>query len=154
MTQAKSDALVVFGATGDLAFKKIFPSLQSMVRRGNLKVPVIGVAKSGWNLDQFRQRAKDSIQQHSQFDPQEFEQLSKLLRYVDGDYADPATFTALVKELGGAHSPTYYLAIPPAVFGLVVEQLGKAKCAENARVVIEKPFGAIWRRPRRSTKSC
>jgi glucose-6-phosphate 1-dehydrogenase len=141
MTTAKSDALVVFGATGDLAFKKIFPSLQSMVRRGNLKVPVIGVAKSGWNLDQFRQRAKDSIQQHSQFDPQEFEQLSKLLRYVDGDYSDPATFTALIKELRDAHSPTFYLAIPPALFGLVVEQLGKAKCAGNARVVIEKPFG-------------
>jgi glucose-6-phosphate 1-dehydrogenase len=141
MTQAKSDALVVFGATGDLAFKKIFPSLQSMVRRGNLKVPVIGVAKSGWNLDQFRQRAKDSIQQHSQFDPQEFEQLSKLLRYVDGDYSDPATFTTLIKELRDAHSPTFYLAIPPALFGLVVEQLGKAKCAGNARVVIEKPFG-------------
>src|ERR1700722_7500861 len=141
MTQAKSDALGVFGATGDLAFKKIFPSLQSMVRRGNLNVPVFGVAKSGWNLDQFRQRAKDSIQEHSQFDPQEFDKLSKLLRYVDGDYSDPATFTALIKELRDAHSPTFYLAIPPALFGLVVEQLGKAKCAGNARVVIEKPFG-------------
>ncbi|HXY36309.1 MAG TPA: glucose-6-phosphate dehydrogenase [Planctomycetaceae bacterium] len=141
MTESRSDALVVFGATGDLSFKKIFPSLQSMVRRGNLKVPVIGVAKSGWNLEQFRQRAKDSIQQHSQFDPQEFEKLSKLLRYVDGDYADPATFAALIKELSNCHSPTFYLAIPPALFGLVVEQLGKAHCAENARVVIEKPFG-------------
>ena len=141
MTESRSDALVVFGATGDLSFKKIFPSLQSMVRRGNLKVPVIGVAKSGWNLEQFRQRARDSIQQHSQFDPQEFEKLSKLLRYVDGDYADPATFAALIKELSNCHSPTFYLAIPPALFGLVVEQLGKAHCAENARVVIEKPFG-------------
>jgi glucose-6-phosphate 1-dehydrogenase len=141
MSDAKSDALVVFGATGDLAFKKIFPSLQSMVNRGNLKVPVIGVAKSGWNLDQFRQRAKDSIQQHSHYDAQEFEKLSKLLHYVDGDYADPATFTALGKELGDAKSPTFYLAIPPALFGLVVEQLGKAHRAANARVVIEKPFG-------------
>jgi glucose-6-phosphate 1-dehydrogenase len=141
MTAAQSDTLVVFGATGDLAFKKIFPALQSMVRRGHLTVPVIGVAKSGWNIDQFRQRAKDSIQQHSTFDPQDFEKLSKLLHYVDGDYSDPATFTALIKELGKAQRPTYYLAIPPVLFGLVVEQLGKAHGAQNARVVIEKPFG-------------
>ncbi len=141
MAAALSDTLVVFGATGDLAFKKIFPALQSMVRRGHLTVPVIGVAKSGWNIEQFRQRAKDSIQQHSIFDPQEFEKLSKLLHYVDGDYSDPATFTALIKELGKAQRPTYYLAIPPVLFGLVVEQLGKAHCAGNARVVIEKPFG-------------
>ncbi len=141
MTDARSDTLVVFGATGDLAFKKIFPALQAMVGAGHLSVPVIGVAKSGWNLDQFRQRAQDSIQKHGVFDPQSFERLSKLLRYVDGDYADASTFEALKKELGSAQRPTFYLAIPPEVFGLVVEQLGKVHCAENGRVVIEKPFG-------------
>jgi glucose-6-phosphate 1-dehydrogenase len=141
MNGARSDVLVVFGATGDLAYKKIFPSLQSMVRRGHLNVPVIGVAKSGWNLEQFRQRAQDSIQKHGEFDPEVFDRLSKLLRYVDGDYGDEATFEALKKELGNAQRPTYYLAIPPALFGEVVEQLGKTHCAENARVVVEKPFG-------------
>jgi glucose-6-phosphate 1-dehydrogenase len=141
MSDARSDVLVVFGATGDLAYKKIFPSLQSMVRRGHLNVPVIGVAKSGWNLEQFRQRARDSIQKHGEFDPQAFDRLSKLLRYVDGDYSDQATFEALKKELGNVQRPTYYLAIPPALFGEVVEQLGKTHCAENARVVVEKPFG-------------
>jgi glucose-6-phosphate 1-dehydrogenase len=141
MTEPRSDVLVVFGATGDLAFKKIFPSLQSMVRRGHLTVPVIGVAKSGWNLEKFRQRAKDSIQQHGEFDQQVFDRLSKLLRYVDGDYADQATFEALKKELGNAQRATYYLAIPPVLFGEVVEQLGKTNCAQNARVVVEKPFG-------------
>jgi glucose-6-phosphate 1-dehydrogenase len=141
MSDARSDVLVVFGATGDLAYKKIFPSLQSMVRRGHLNVPVIGVAKSGWNLEQFRQRAQDSIQKHGEFDQQSFDRLSKLLRYVDGDYGDEATFEALKKELGNVQRPTYYLAIPPALFGEVVEQLGKTHCAENARVVVEKPFG-------------
>jgi glucose-6-phosphate 1-dehydrogenase len=141
MSDARSDVLVVFGATGDLAYKKIFPSLQSMVRRGHLNVPVIGVAKSGWNLEQFRQRAQDSIQKHGEFDQQSFDRLSKLLRYVDGDYGDDATFEALKKELGNVQRPTYYLAIPPALFGEVVEQLGKTHCAENARVVVEKPFG-------------
>jgi glucose-6-phosphate 1-dehydrogenase len=141
MTEALSDALVVFGATGDLAYKKIFPALSSMVRRGHLSVPVIGVAKSGWNLDQFRERAKDSIQKHGQFDPDVFAKLSKLLRYVDGDYSDTATFDALCKQLENSKRPTFYLAIPPVVFALVVEQLGKAHRGQDARLVIEKPFG-------------
>ena len=136
-----SDALVFFGATGDLAYKKIFPSLQAMLKRGNLKVPVIGVAKAGWNLDQLKARAKDSLEKHGGLDPAAFEKLSGLLRYVDGDYNDPATFQALRKELGNAKCPAHYLAIPPSAFATVVEQLGKAACTKNARVIIEKPFG-------------
>src|SRR5580693_8631408 len=136
MSDARSAVPALFGATGDLAYKKIFPSLQSMVRRGHLNVPVIGVAKSGWNLEQFRQRAQDSIQKHGEYDSQVFDRLSKLLRYVDGDYSDASTFEALKKELGDAQHATYYLAIPPALFGEVVEQLGKTQCAQNARVVV------------------
>jgi glucose-6-phosphate 1-dehydrogenase len=136
-----SDALVFFGATGDLAYKKIFPALQSMLKRGHLDVPVIGVAKAGWNLDQLKARAKDSLEKHGGLDPAAFEKLSGLLRYVDGDYNDAATFQALRKELGAAKRPAHYLAIPPSAFGMVVEQLGKADCTQNARVIIEKPFG-------------
>ncbi len=136
-----SDALVFFGATGDLAYKKIFPALQSMVKRGNLDCPVIGVAKSGWKVDQLRDRAKASLTEHGGVDEAAFAKLSKLLVYIDGDYADPATFAALKKALGGARHPTHYLAIPPSLFGEVVEQLGKSGCADGARVVIEKPFG-------------
>jgi glucose-6-phosphate 1-dehydrogenase len=141
MTNSRSDVLVVFGATGDLAYKKIFPALAAMVRRGHLTVPVIGVAKSGWSLDQLKDRAKDSIQKHGEFDQQTFDRLCSLLHYVDGDYSDTATFDALKKELGTAQRPAFYLAIPPALFGPVVEQLGKVHCAENARIVVEKPFG-------------
>jgi glucose-6-phosphate 1-dehydrogenase len=141
MSESHSDALVFFGATGDLAFKKIFPALQTMVRRGHLDVPVIGVAKSGWKLDQFRARARDSVERHGGLDPRAFETLCGLLRYVDGDYQDPATFLAVRKELGTARRPTYYLAIPPALFGLVVEQLASSGCTRGARVIIEKPFG-------------
>jgi glucose-6-phosphate 1-dehydrogenase len=136
-----SDALVFFGATGDLAYKKIFPSLQSMLKRGNLNVPVIGVAKAGWNLDQLKARAKDSLEKHGGLDPAAFEKLSGLLRYVDGDYTDPATFQGLRKELKGAKRPAHYLAIPPVLFGTVVEQLAKSGCAQSARVIVEKPFG-------------
>src|SRR5499433_1452155 len=136
-----SDALVFFGATGDLAYKKIFPSLHAMVKRGHLDVPVIGVAKAGWNLDQLRARARDSLEKHGGVDPAAFEKLSRLLRYVDGDYSDAATFQALRKELGSARRPAHYLAIPPALFGEVVEQLGKSGCAGDARVIVEKPFG-------------
>jgi len=138
---AASDALVFFGATGDLAYKKIFPSLQAMIRRGHLDVPVIGVAKAGWNLTQFQARARDSLEKHGGVDPAAFEKLMGLLRYVDGDYADAATFTALRRELGSAQRPAHYLAIPPALFASVVEQLAAADCTNNARVVIEKPFG-------------
>jgi len=141
MSNSYSDALVFFGATGDLAYKKIFPALQAMVKRGRLNTPVVGVAKSGWNLDQLRTRARDSIEKHGGVDTAAFGQLSGLLRYVDGDYQDPATFQKLRKELGSAERPAHYLAIPPALFETVVEQLGKSGCAKNARVIIEKPFG-------------
>jgi glucose-6-phosphate 1-dehydrogenase len=142
MNAPHSDALVFFGATGDLAYKKIFPSLQAMIKRGNLNVPVIGVAKAGWSLDQLRARARDSVEKHGGgLDPAAFEKLCGLLRYVDGDYKDAATFQAIRKELDSAERPAHYLAIPPAVFGLVVEQLAKADCTKGARVVVEKPFG-------------
>jgi glucose-6-phosphate 1-dehydrogenase len=141
MPHPHSDALVFFGATGDLAYKKIFPSLQAMVKRGHLNVPVIGVAKAGWTIDQLRARARDSLEHHGGLDAGAFDQLSHLLRYVDGDYHDPATFQAIRHELGSAQRPAHYLAIPPALFGLVVEQLAKAGCTTDARVIIEKPFG-------------
>src|SRR5262245_23484738 len=141
MNESHSDAFVFFGATGDLAYKKIFPSLQAMVRRGHLHVPVVGVAKAGWTLDQFKARARDSVEKHGGLDPAAFAKLSALLRYVDGDYKDPATFAALRKELGSAKHPAHYLAIPPVLFGVVVEQLGKSGCSRGARVIIEKPFG-------------
>src|SRR3984893_9422920 len=120
MSEAPSDALVFFGATGDLAYKKIFPSLQAMVRRGHLNVPVIGVAKAGWNLDQFKARARDSVEKHGGLDPAAFAKLTTLLRYVDGDYQDPATFAALRKEIGPAQHPAHYLPIPPAPLGVGV----------------------------------
>ena len=138
----RSDALVFFGATGDLAHKKIFPALQAMLKRGHLTVPVIGVAKAGWNLDQLKARAKDGLEKHGGLDPAAFEELCGLLRYVDGDYKDPATFQAIRKELGSAQRPAHYLAIPPMLFELVVEQLAKADCIRDARVIVEKPFGS------------
>ena len=141
MSNEHSDALVFFGATGDLAYKKIFPALQAMVKRGNLNVPVVGVAKAGWNLDQLRARAKDSLEKHGGVDPAAFEKLTGLLRYVDGDYQDPATFTALRGQLKDAQCPAYYLAIPPVLFETVVENIGKSNGAGNARVIVEKPFG-------------
>jgi glucose-6-phosphate 1-dehydrogenase len=141
MSNSQSDALVFFGATGDLAYKKIFPSLQAMVKRGNLNVPVIGVAKAGWNLDQLRARAQDSLEKHGGIDRPAFDKLCTLLRYVDGDYKDSATFDSLRKALGSAERPAHYLAIPPVLFGTVVEQLGKSGCGKNARVIVEKPFG-------------
>src|SRR5712692_10570037 len=141
MGNLHSDALVFFGATGDLAYKKIFPALQGMVKRGHLNVPVIGVAKSGWNLDQFRARAHDSLEKHGGVDRVAFEKLCGLLRYVDGGYEDPATFRAIRNQLGSRQQPAHYLAIPPVLFGLVVEQLGKSDCATSARVIVEKPFG-------------
>jgi glucose-6-phosphate 1-dehydrogenase len=141
MTNAPADALVFFGATGDLAYKKIFPSLQAMVKRGHLDVPVIGVAKSSWTLEQLKARAKESLETHGGLDPAAFDRLCGLLRYVDGDYQDPSTFQAIRTQLGAAQRPAHYLAIPPALFGLVVDQLARAGCAEGARVIIEKPFG-------------
>jgi len=139
---ASSDALVFFGPTGDLAYKKIFPSLQAMVKHGHLDVPVIGVAKSGWSLDQLRARARDSLAKHSAgIDPPAFEKLCGLLRYVDGDYKDAKTFESLRAELGSSQRSAHYLAIPRGLFGLVVEQLTKADCTKGARVIVEKPFG-------------
>jgi glucose-6-phosphate 1-dehydrogenase len=141
MNNRHSDALVFFGATGDLAYKKIFPSLQAMVQRGHLDTPVIGVAKAGWDLDQLKARARDSVEQHGELHPAAFNKLCGLLRYVDGDYNDPATFQTLRKELGSAQRPAHYLAIPPVLFELVIEQLARSGCAENGRVIVEKPFG-------------
>jgi glucose-6-phosphate 1-dehydrogenase len=132
-----SDAFVFFGATGDLAHKKIFPSLHALVRRGVLKVPVIGVAKAGWTLDDLKQRAHDSIEEHDEA----YQKLLGLLKYVDGDYADEETFHELRRQLGDAKAPLHYLAIPPSLFGRVVEALDKSGSADNARVVVEKPFG-------------
>lgn len=136
-----SDALVFFGATGDLAYKKIFPALQSMIQRGHLNVPVVGVAKSGWKLDDLKARARDSLQKHGGLDATAFEKLCSLLGYVDGDYEDPATFQTLRTLLGKAQRPAHYLAIPPVMFAVVVEQLGKSGCSRGARVIVEKPFG-------------
>jgi glucose-6-phosphate 1-dehydrogenase len=141
MHASPADALVFFGATGDLAYKKIFPSLQAMVKRGNLNVPIIGVAKAGWHLDQFRARARDSLEHHGGVDAVAFDRLCGLLRYVDGDYNDPETFQTLRTALGSAQRPAHYLAIPPVLFGLVVEQLARSGCSSGARVILEKPFG-------------
>jgi glucose-6-phosphate 1-dehydrogenase len=141
MKNSHSDALVFFGATGDLAYKKIFPALHAMAKRGHLSVPVIGVARGGWNLNQLRERARDSVEKHAGVDRAAFDRLCSLLRYVGGDYNDPATFKSLRKELGSAQHPAHYLAIPPVLFDTVVEQLAKADCAEGARIIVEKPFG-------------
>ena len=141
MNAPHSDAFVFFGATGDLAFKKIFPSLQAMIKRGHLNVPVIGVARSAKNVDELRTRARASVEQHGGLDPVAFGKLSSLLRYVQGDNSDPATYQALRQALGDAKQPAYYLAIPPTTFGVVVEQLGKSGCGQGARVIVEKPFG-------------
>jgi glucose-6-phosphate 1-dehydrogenase len=141
MENQKSDALVFFGATGDLAYKQIFPALQQMIKRGNLNVPVIGVAKAGWTIDQFRARAKDSLIQHGGLDEAAFAKLMQLLQYIDGDYGDAATFQELREMLGQGVCPIHYLAIPPSMFGQVVQSLGKLGCATNARVIVEKPFG-------------
>jgi glucose-6-phosphate 1-dehydrogenase len=141
MTSVHSDALVFFGATGDLAYKKIFPSLQAMVKRGHLNVPVVGVAKAGWNLDQLRARAKDSLEKHGGLDLAAFEKLVSLLRYVDGDYQDPSTFTMLREQLKDAKRPAHYLAIPPVLFETVIRHLAESNCGRGAKVIVEKPFG-------------
>jgi glucose-6-phosphate 1-dehydrogenase len=141
MGNSASDALVFFGATGDLAYKKIFPALHAMVKRGHLNVPVIGVAKAGWTLEQLRARARDSVETHGGIDPAAFDTLNRLLRYVDGDYNDAATFDAIRRELGRAQRPAHYLAIPPMLFGTVVDHLVKSGSDKGARVIVEKPFG-------------
>ena len=141
LDQPYSDALVFFGATGDLAYKQIFPSLQKLAKRGKLAGPVIGVAKAGWNLDQFKARAQDSVEKHGGADPVGFPILLSKLRYVDGDYKDPQTFLNVRQQLGAAKHPIHYLAIPPVLFGEVLNQLKASGSSEGARVVIEKPFG-------------
>ncbi len=141
MSALRSDGLVIFGASGDLAYKKIFPALHAMTRRGHLDIPVVGVARSDWTLEQFRARARESVDRHGGVDEAAFAKLRERLRYVSGEYGDPATFAALHKELGGATRPVHYLAIPPSLFPTVVEALGRSGCARDARVVVEKPFG-------------
>jgi glucose-6-phosphate 1-dehydrogenase len=136
-----SDAFVFFGATGDLAHKKIFPALYTMVHRGALNIPIIGVARAGWNLEKLRDRARESVQDSDDFEPECFSKLSELLHYVDGDYTDPKTFSQLKQGLGLARRPIHYLAIPPSLFASVVQGLAKSGCADNARVIVEKPFG-------------
>lgn len=137
----RSDALVLFGATGDLTYKKIFPALQAMIRRGSLEMPIVGVGRSKWPLDQFKARAKDSLEQNGGLDPAAYAKLCSLLNYVDGDYDHPTTFANLRKALGTAQRPLYYLVIPPSAFTTVTEGLAKSDCVKDARVVLEKPFG-------------
>ena len=141
MADFQSDAFVFFGATGDLAHKQIFPSLQGLISDQGLNLPIIGVAKAGWNLDQLKARAKDSLEKHGGINQEAFNKLLSLLRYVDGDYNDPNTFAQLRKELGAAKQPLHYLAIPPSLFGTVAKGLAESGCSDNARVVVEKPFG-------------
>ena len=142
MTASRSDALVLFGVTGDLAHKMIFPALYAMVKHGDLTVPVIGVAFPKWNLARLRKRVTDSIKRSGGIDNQRaLHRLLSLLRYVSGDYHDSGTYTAIRKEVGSARRPAYYLAIPPSLFETVIKGLGAANLAEHARVIVEKPFG-------------
>lgn len=141
MMNFQSDAFVFFGATGDLAYKQIFPALEALIRRDGFQLPIIGVAKSGWNLDQLKARAEDSLKHHGRFDQSTFSRLCSHLNYIDGDYRDPATFAKLRQALGNAQRPIYYLAIPPTLFATVAEGLDQANCVSEARVVVEKPFG-------------
>ncbi len=141
MAELNSDALVVFGVTGDLAFKQIFPSLQGMIRHGHLDVPVLGVARSGWSLEQLRARARESLEQHGGVDAAACQKLCGLLRFVGGDYEDPGTYQRLREALGDARRPAHYLAIPPSLFATVAGGLARAGATSDARVIVEKPFG-------------
>jgi glucose-6-phosphate 1-dehydrogenase len=141
MDAARSDALVIFGVTGDLAFKQIFPALQGLIRDEGLNVPIVGVARAGWSLERLKARAKESLEAHGGADPAALAKLAELLRFVDGDYSDAATFAALRKELGAAQRPLYYFAIPPSMFTIVAEGLAGAGAVAGARVIVEKPFG-------------
>ena len=139
---SQSDALVVFGITGDLAAKKIFPALYAMVKRGVLTIPVLGVASSAWTPEQLRQHVMESLQSEGEIDDKAaFDRLMSLLLYVSGDYNDTATFESVKTSLGSAERPAYYLAIPPALFATVVKGIGEAGIARHARVIVEKPFG-------------
>lgn len=136
-----SDAFVFFGATGDLAYKQIFPAIHAMIRRGHFDMPIIGVAKSGWSVEQLRARAQESLEKHGGLDPSAFAKLSARLQYIDGDYRDAATFERIRSALGDSQRPIHYLAIPPSMFGKVAQGLANSSCAQNARIVVEKPFG-------------
>jgi glucose-6-phosphate 1-dehydrogenase len=141
-TVAPSDALVLFGSSGDLAYRKIFPALYAMARRGRISFPIVGVGRSGWTLGQFVARARQSIVDHTGgLDDPEFAALASRLLYVDGDYNDPQTFDRIRTALGQARRPVFYLAIPPSMFTVVVSRLAQAGCTADARVVVEKPFG-------------
>lgn len=137
----RSDALVFFGATGDLAYKQIFPALQAMIRHGHLDVPIIGVAGRPWTNDQLRDHARKSLAEHGGVDEAAFEKLARQMQYLSGDYSKPETYQRLHQVLGNAQHPLHYLAIPPSMFAPVLEGLGHSGCANGARVVIEKPFG-------------
>ena len=141
MPEPHSDALVFFGASGDLAYKQIFPALQAMIRCGHLDLPIIGVAKSSWSLDQFRARARDSLEKHGGLDPAAFAKLAARLQYIAGDYGSEATYERLRGALTGAVRPLHYLAIPPGMFAVVIDGLARSGCAKDARVIVEKPFG-------------
>lgn len=141
MAVPASDAFVFFGATGDLAYKKIFPALQAMIRRGELDMPLIGMSRGGWSLDRLRERAHASLSENGGVDEDAFARLSSLLQYIDGDYGDPDTFRRLKQALGPASRPIHYLAIPPSMFGTVVRGLAASGCNTDARVIVEKPFG-------------
>ena len=142
MRTSQSDALVVYGVTGDLAHKMIFPALYAMVKRGTLNVPVIGVAFPKWSLERLQNRVAHSIKQSGvPYDKRAFQRLLSLLTYVSGDYNDSGTFVEIKKALGKARRPAHYLAIPPSLFETVIKGLGASGLAENARVIVEKPFG-------------
>lgn len=154
MSTARSDALVFFGATGDLAYKKIFPALQAMIKRGNLDIPVIGVANASWNLDQLRARAKDSLEKRGDLDPQAFEKLSGLLRHVDGDYKAPATFQGLRRELKDAQRPTHYLAIPPSFLKPSCRGWSNRAAAMERGWCLRSHSAETWRPRKNSIRYC
>jgi glucose-6-phosphate 1-dehydrogenase len=142
MSELRADALVFYGATGDLALKKIFPALHRMVKAGMLDVPVVGIAREGWSLDRLKDRARESVTEHGDgVDDVAFPRLLELLGYVEGDYSVPATFESLRRALGGARHPVHYMAVPPALFETIVRLLGQSQCNVGARLVLEKPFG-------------
>ncbi len=140
-TPPRSDAFVFFGATGDLAYKQIFPALQALIRRDHFDLPIVGVAKGGGDVEALKARAKDSLEKHGNFDAAAYAKLCERLAYIDGDYNDPATYTKIREALGKARHPLHYFAIPPSMFATVAGGLAKAGCADGARVVVEKPFG-------------
>ncbi len=141
MRTTPSDALVIFGVTGDLAYKQIFPALHAMIKRGHLDVPILGVARSGWSLEKLHATARESIGMRGPVDPSAFERFCRLFRFVGGDYEDPATYTRLREALGSATHPVHYLAIPPSIFATVAAGLATSGSATNGRVILEKPFG-------------